>query len=143
MVAMVAIVEVAGSAGTFDLGALPTVWTLTGPVYILGGRCAVGRTTHADPGAGEARAPDGCVTNADRSGFRSWVGPATGSGDDDELTPSLARLESADRVGNVGEGVRAFDAGCDISVGGQLREPIEPGVVLLVQDRFQSLGDHR
>jgi hypothetical protein len=26
-----------GPAGEFDLGALPTIWTLTGPVYILGG----------------------------------------------------------------------------------------------------------
>ena len=26
-----------GPAGDFDLGALPTLWTLTGPVYILGG----------------------------------------------------------------------------------------------------------
>jgi hypothetical protein len=26
-----------GPAGTFDLGALPTIWTLSGPVYILGG----------------------------------------------------------------------------------------------------------
>jgi len=26
-----------GPAGTFDLGVLPTVWTLTGPVYIIGG----------------------------------------------------------------------------------------------------------
>ncbi len=26
-------------AGTFDLGVLPTVWTLTAPVYILGGLC--------------------------------------------------------------------------------------------------------
>ena len=26
-----------GPAGTFDLGALPTLWTLTGPIYILGG----------------------------------------------------------------------------------------------------------
>ena len=26
-----------GPAGTFDLGALPTLWTLTAPVYILGG----------------------------------------------------------------------------------------------------------
>ena len=26
-----------GPAGTFNLGALPTIWTLTGPVYILGG----------------------------------------------------------------------------------------------------------
>jgi hypothetical protein len=26
-----------GPAGDFDLGALPTIWTLTGPVYILGG----------------------------------------------------------------------------------------------------------
>jgi hypothetical protein len=26
-----------GPAGTFDLGPLPTIWTLTGPVYILGG----------------------------------------------------------------------------------------------------------
>jgi len=26
-----------GPAGKFDLGALPTIWTLTGPVYILGG----------------------------------------------------------------------------------------------------------
>ena len=26
-----------GPAGSFDLGVLPTVWTLTGPVYILGG----------------------------------------------------------------------------------------------------------
>jgi hypothetical protein len=26
-----------GPAGTFDLGVLPTIWTLTGPVYILGG----------------------------------------------------------------------------------------------------------
>jgi hypothetical protein len=24
-------------AGTFNLGAVPTIWTLTGPVYILGG----------------------------------------------------------------------------------------------------------
>jgi hypothetical protein len=26
-----------GPAGTFNLGALPTIWTLTAPVYILGG----------------------------------------------------------------------------------------------------------
>jgi hypothetical protein len=26
-----------GPSGTFDLGILPTIWTLTGPVYILGG----------------------------------------------------------------------------------------------------------
>lgn len=26
-----------GPAGTFDLGVLPTIWTLTGPLYILGG----------------------------------------------------------------------------------------------------------
>ena len=26
-----------GPAGTFNLGALPTLWTLTGPVYMLGG----------------------------------------------------------------------------------------------------------
>ena len=26
-----------GPAGTFDLGALPTIWTLTAPAYILGG----------------------------------------------------------------------------------------------------------
>ena len=26
-----------GPAGKFDLGVLPTIWTLTGPVYILGG----------------------------------------------------------------------------------------------------------
>jgi hypothetical protein len=26
-----------GPAGTFDLGVLPTVWTLTAPIYILGG----------------------------------------------------------------------------------------------------------
>ncbi|HEY1513144.1 MAG TPA: hypothetical protein VGF66_05265 [Gaiellaceae bacterium] len=26
-----------GPAGTFNLGALPTIWTLSGPVYILGG----------------------------------------------------------------------------------------------------------
>jgi hypothetical protein len=26
-----------GPAGTFDLGPLPAIWTLTGPVYILGG----------------------------------------------------------------------------------------------------------
>ena len=26
-----------GPSGAFDLGALPTIWTLTGPVYILGG----------------------------------------------------------------------------------------------------------
>jgi hypothetical protein len=26
-----------GPSGTFDLGALPTLWTLSGPVYILGG----------------------------------------------------------------------------------------------------------
>jgi hypothetical protein len=26
-----------GPAGTFDLGVLPTIWTLTAPVYILGG----------------------------------------------------------------------------------------------------------
>ena len=26
-----------GPAGKFDLGALPTIWTLTGPIYILGG----------------------------------------------------------------------------------------------------------
>ena len=26
-----------GPAGTFDLGALPTIWTLTAPLYILGG----------------------------------------------------------------------------------------------------------
>lgn len=26
-----------GPAGTFDIGALPTLWTLSGPVYILGG----------------------------------------------------------------------------------------------------------
>ena len=28
-----------GPAGTFDLGVLPTVWTLTAPIYILGGAC--------------------------------------------------------------------------------------------------------
>ncbi len=28
-----------GPAGTFDLGVLPAVWTLTAPVYILGGVC--------------------------------------------------------------------------------------------------------
>lgn len=26
-----------GPAGAFDLGALPTIWTLSGPIYILGG----------------------------------------------------------------------------------------------------------
>jgi hypothetical protein len=26
-----------GPAGDFDIGSLPTIWTLTGPVYILGG----------------------------------------------------------------------------------------------------------
>ena len=26
-----------GPAGTFDIGALPTLWTISGPVYILGG----------------------------------------------------------------------------------------------------------
>ena len=26
-----------GPSGAFDLGALPTIWTLTAPVYILGG----------------------------------------------------------------------------------------------------------
>src|SRR4029079_5279729 len=28
-----------GPAGTFDLGVLPSVWTLTAPLYILGGLC--------------------------------------------------------------------------------------------------------
>ena len=58
-----------------------------------------------------------------------FVGGLRSEGDDD-LAADLARLELADRVGDLGEGVRPFDAGCHVSSSGELRETIQPGVVL-------------
>lgn len=62
---------------------------------------------------------------------------------DDDLAADLARLEKADRVGHLGEGVRPFDARCHDSIGGEVRETIQPGVVLFVQDRRQPLRNDR
>jgi hypothetical protein len=58
------------------------------------------------------------------SGARSWFVGGLRSGGDDDLAADLARLELADRVGDLGEGVRPFDAGCHVSGSGELRETI-------------------
>lgn len=70
-------------------------------------------------------------------------GAAPSSDVDDQLATNFAGRELPDGIGNVGQRVRPLDRGGDLSRHGELREAVETGVVLLVQDRGHPLGDER